>query len=312
MRNLFVVMLILCANAAWASPELDASIARTRLYCGGISDDLNHLKTMAGINTAVTAVGTVTGGVGFGVGMAKAGVDSEIEKLERELEQLKLAMADVPVEKIEIENQVQFDKELTEYINQYWATLQQKEQQLSAAEQKSKTLGNVRTGMLAASTATNIAGTIIAANNRVKGDLKSQIDECLASVRELSNARMQAHVDKSATDAELERADRVVRACDKWATVDINSINGKSTGAAVSSGIGAGLGLAGTITSAAANSDSVRQGDSNKEKSLNSAANVLAGGTTIASGAAVIFNATQINAIKRAAAAAEECEGALR
>ena len=41
-------------------------------------------------------------------------------------------------------------------------------------------------------------------------------------------------------------------------------------------------------------------------------ANVLAGGTTATSLSATIFNATQINAIKRAATVADECEGALK
>ena len=49
-----------------------------------------------------------------------------------------------------------------------------------------------------------------------------------------------------------------------------------------------------------------------KEKNLNTAANVLAGGTTAASLSGTIFNATQISAIKRAATVADECEGALK
>ena len=65
-----------------------------------------------------------------------------------------------------------------------------------------------------------------------------------------------------------------------------------------------------------ANSDSVREDNSEsgkkKEKNLNTASNILAGGTTVASGVATVFNATQIKAIKRAASVADECEGALR
>ena len=123
---------------------------------------------------------------------------------------------------------------------------------------------------------------------------------------------MQARIDGSATNADLARAENIIRACDAWTTVDVSSINNRSTGATVSAGIGAGLGLAGTITSASANSDGVRNGDDDKEKKLNTAANVLAGGTTAASLSATIFNATQISAIKRAATVADECEGALK
>ena len=66
------------------------------------------------------------------------------------------------------------------------------------------------------------------------------------------------------------------------------------------------------MTSASANSQSVRDGDVAREKNLNTAANVLAGGTTVASGVATVFNATQINAIKRATTVAEACERALK
>lgn len=66
---------------------LIAQIERTKAACAGISDELSDLKKMAGINTAVTAVGTVAGGVALGVGIAKAGVDAEAEEVEAELQQ---------------------------------------------------------------------------------------------------------------------------------------------------------------------------------------------------------------------------------
>ncbi|MBD5391317.1 hypothetical protein HDR66_00765 [bacterium] len=308
MNKLFFALIVLGISTAHAASELDIAIDNVRRNCGNISSELNHIKTMAGINTAVTAVGTVTGGVGLATGLAKTSVDSEIEQLEKEIEELKKSRGDVPIEHLEIEDEALFKRQVAEFIASY----QVKEQELSAAEKKSKTLGNVRTGMLATSTATNIAGTVIAANNRVDSDLHTKINACKLSVRELSNARMQARVAQTADDAQLSYAERIVTACGAWDMVDISSINKKSTGAAVSSGVGAAFGLAGTITSASANSQSVRDGDADKEKNLNNAANVLAGGATGASAVAVVFNATQINAIKRAANAADECEGALK
>jgi hypothetical protein len=84
----------------------------------------------------------------------------------------------------------------------------------------------------------------------------------------------------------------------------------------VSSIIGAGTGAAGTITSASANSENVRSNDTeagqNKEKNLNTAANVLSGVSGGASLVATIFNATQISALKKASAVADECEGVLK
>ena len=310
MRLTFGLLLSLVAGVAHANTDLAAAIENVRTTCGDISAELNDMKKMAGITTAVTGVGTVAGGVGLGAGIAKANVDKEIAELEQQLAKLDATrnLQTITISATNLQNE----------LNQYQASIQtlsksELQEQKSEAEQKSKNLGNIRTGTLAAATVTNIAGAVMSGTNRVKGDLKQQIDECLAAVKTLSNVRMQARISKTATDADLARAENIIRACDAWTTVDITPINNRSTGATVSSGIGAGLGLAGTITSASANSDSVRNGDdAQREKNLNTAANVLAGGTTVASATATIFNATQINVIKRAATIADECEGALR
>ncbi len=310
MKISLLFLLSLWLGAAHANTELSAAIENVRATCGNISAELNDLKKMAGITTTVTGVGTVAGGVALGTGLAKANVDKEIADLKQQLAEQDLTRDMEPVT-ISAPN-------LKELLNKYQASIQtpstsELQEKKSAAEEKSHKLGNIRTGALATATATNIAGAIMSGNNRVQGDLKQQIDECLLSVKTLSNVRMQARIDGSTNDAELARAENIIRACDAWSAVDITPINNRSTGATVSAGIGAGLGLAGTITSASANSKDIRGGDDEqREKNLNTAANVLAGGTTVASAAATIFNATQINAIKRAAMVADECAGALK
>ena len=165
---------------------------------------------------------------------------------------------------------------------------------------------------MATAAATNIAGTVIAGTNKVKGDLQSQINNCIAATKVLANVRMQARIDGSASDTELDKTQDIISKCSAWETVDLSKIDNRATGAMVSSAIGATTGIAGTITSASANSQSVRDGDEQKEKNLNTASNILAGTTTAASGVATVFNATQISAIKRAATVADECEGALK
>ena len=310
MRLTFGILMSLMMGVAHANTDLTAAIKNVRATCGNISAELTDMKKMAGIATAVTGVGTVAGGVALGTGLAKTNVDKEIAELEQQLAKLD---ADRNLQTITISA-----TNLQNELNQYQASIQtlsksELQEQKSEAEQKSKNLGNIRTGTLATSTVANITGAVMSGTNRVKGDLKQQIDECLASVKTLSNIRMQARIDGSATDTDLAHAENIIRACDAWTTVDISSINKHSTGATVSSGIGAGLGLAGTITSASANSKDIRDSDdAQREKNLNTVANVLAGGTTAASLSATIFNATQISAIKRAATVADECEGALR
>ncbi len=310
MRISVMVLLSLLAGVAHANPDLSAAIENVRTACGNISAELTDMKKMAGITSVVTGVGTVAGGVALGTGLAKTNVDKEIADLEQQLAKLDATrnLEPITISATNLQNE----------LNQYQTSIQtlsksELQKQKSEAEQKSKNLGNIRTGTLATATATNIAGAIMSGTNRVKGDLKSQIDECLASVKTLSNVRMQARISNTATESDLARAENIIRACDAWTTVDVSSIDNRSTGATVSSGIGAGLGLAGTITSALANSDDVRKGDdAQREKNLNTAANVLAGGTTAAGLSATIFNATQISAIKRAATVADECEGALK
>lgn len=300
MRLTFGILLSLMVGVAHANTDLTAAIENVRTTCGNISAELSDMKKMAGITTAVTGVGTVAGGVALGTGLAKANVDKEIADKDIVKEVLP---------SITIEDEYAFMKELENYANTLLVNMNNETEKKN---KKSQQLGNIRTGTLAAATATNIAGAVMSGTNRVKGDLKQQIDECLMSVKTLSNVRMQARIDGSANDTELARAENIIRACDAWSTVDITPINNRSKGATISSGIGAGLGLAGTITSASANSKDVRDGDSDKEKNLNTAANVLAGVTTATSLSATIFNARQINAIKRAATVADECEGALK
>ena len=308
MRLTFGILMSLMVGVTHANTDLAAAVENVRTTCGNISNELTDMKKMAGITTAVTGVGTVAGGVALGTGIAKANVDKEIEEWERILQELAIEQ-----EKAEIVFTVINIEDVEKSLAQNPVAKLDLDNRLDKLNEKSKNLGNVRTGTMAAATVTNIAGAIMSGTNRVKGDLKQQIDECLASVKTLSNVRMQARIDGSANDTELARAENIIHACDAWTTVDVSSINKRSTGATVSSGIGAGLGLAGTITSASANSDGVRDGDDKqREKNLNTAANVLAGGTTVASATATIFNATQISAIKRAATVADECEGALK
>jgi len=311
MRTCIIGVAVLSIGTAHANMDLVAAIENVRTACGGINQELTDMKTMAGITTAVTGVGTVTGGVATVAGATKSVVDKEIANWESVLQQIGIEQ-----EKAKIVFAMINEDELKDGLKQAKFIQLNLDDKLDSLNKASKTLGDVRTGTLAASTATSIAGAVMSGTNRVKGDLKQQIDECLASVKTLSNVRQQARIDGSANDAELARAENIIRACDAWSTVDLSPINKRSTGATVSSGIGAVTGLVGTITSASANSKAVRdaigEDAQNKEKNLNTASNVLAGTTTVAGVSATIFNATQISAIKRAATVADECAGALK
>lgn len=310
MRLGFIISLLLYAGVACADDGLLSAIERARTACGGISSEFADMKTRAGINTAVTGVGTVAGGVALGTGLAKANVDKELASMVEALIEKKkgIQISTLPV------NVTEFKQKISALARSGEQTegLQTDLQKINQLEQKSKNLGNWRTGTMAGAAVTNIAGAAIASTNKVQGDLKSQIDECVASVKQLSGVAMQARMDNSADSYTLQIADNIVSACSDYEMVDLSKIDNRSKGAMLSSTIGAITGIAGTITSASANSQKVRDGDATKEKNLNTASNVLAGTTTVASATATIFNAAQIKAIKYAANVADVCEEALK
>ena len=312
--GLFAVSaVLLCGSTAVGAEVLDlkTAIANARYACSGIGESMHDLKVRAGINTAVTGVGTVAGGVALGTGIAKTNVDREYDELVAKVEKLIIEKSNVPIEKIEIEDEKAFEAQLLAVVSEHYPEMSGDIKKISELEQKSKNLGNVRTGTLAVSTVTNVAGTAVAATNKVDEDLEQRINKCISATKDLSNAKLAAKVEGTATDAEINIADKIISACRDYEIVDLKPINKRAIGAAISSGIGAGTGMVGTITSAAANSDKTRQGDDQKEKNLNAMSNVMAGASTAAGATATILNATQISAIKKVATVADECEGAL-
>ena len=307
LQKLGIFLLAIIAPAFVRADEADlvAALQKTYSACVGIDANLADLKKMAGINTAITGVGT---GLGVGatvVGIVKAQKDELREQLDKQLRDIR-----------NMSNQefLQFLADVSKY-KQYQDMLDKEEK----ANQKSKQLGNWRTGLMVGNTATNVAGAIIAGNNKVDDNLQTQIDNCKSAVKNLQNAIMQAKVDGN----DITEASQIVSACKEYDYVDISPINKRAKGAFVSSIIGATTGIAGTITSAVANSKDVRKeeeskqgkktdADWNKEKNLNTTANVLAGASTVASATATVFNATQISAIKKLATVAEKCTEVLK
>ena len=304
------VCLMFNVGSAYAdSLSLDDALRATYTACVDIDDELTDLKKMAGINTAITAVATATGAGATVVGLVKSNKDAQIENLERKLEKLH------EIEKhrsFEVPNKAELLGALDAYYEENKDESKQIEDEIEHLTQQSKKLGNLRTGLLGTGTVANTAGTIMANNNKIKKDLKTQIKECRESLNRLDDAIGQARLDGTDTT----RAKEIATACSGWKTVDISVINHRANGAAISSVIGAGTGMFGTITSAVANTNKTRQDNTDsgkqKEKNLNTASNVLSGATTIASGTATVFNATQISTIKKVASVAEKCTGALK
>lgn len=311
MRKIIPFLLTIGMLPTWANAlSLDDALRATYTACVGIDDELSDLKKMAGINTAITAVGTAAGAGATITGVVKASTDQEIEELEKIIEEIdEMSKNMEPMTEKEI---MTFMEEFNRGYDTELASTDAIETELEQLNAKSKKLGNWRTGLMAGSTATNVAGAIIAGTNKVDEDLNTQIKNCLVAVGDLRGAMMQARM--NGTD--ISEAQSIVDACGEYEFADLGKINKRATGAAISAGVGATTGLVGTITSASANSDNVRGDNTDagkkKEKNLNVASNILAGTTTAASATATVFNATQIKAIKQVAEIAQKCTGVLK
>ena len=294
----------LYSNVAHAGDEneLVAALQNTYSACVGIDEQLSDLKKMAGVNTAITGVGTGLGAGALAVGIIKARTDDEIDKL---INSLKVK------EKKEVVSftVADFVKNL-ENLNE---DQENSKTQLSAAEQKSKKLGHWRTGLMATNTATNIVGAVIAGRNKTTGELDQSINRCRSAVEQLKRVRASFLFD----DIDLSEANEIIKFCN-WDAVDLSKINERGRSAMIASIVGATTGAAGTATSAVANTDAirVRKKDTwertNKEANLNIASNVLAGTSTAISAIATVFNATQIKAIKDVATVAAQCTEVLK
>lgn len=309
-RVFTICLCLLAPNIATAEvlPLYDA-LRATYSACIGIDDKLAELKKMAGINTAVTGVGTAVSTGATVVGIVKASKDKEVEV---KLEKLRQIEQQNPGIESSDEDWDSFSNDMQAQLESAKQEIERYQAEIEKLNKQSKSLGNWRTGLLAGGTATNVAGAIIAGTNKVDADLQTQIDFCRASVKTLKDSIMQARINGE----DVTEANAIVSACGEYDYVDVSKINNRAKGAMISGIVGATTGAAGTVTSAVANSDKTRNDNSDagkqKEKNLNTASNVLAGTTAVASATATVFNATQISAIKKVAAVAEKCTGVLK
>ena len=307
------ILSVLCASTGTLHADilpLNDALRATYTACIGIDENLADLKKMAGINTAITSVGTATGIGATVTGIVKSSKDAEIEELEKILEEIdKMHQETNPL------TDAEFATFMSEFNSVYNTTLNNKESiqsEIDKLEKQSKSLGNWRTGLMAGSTATNLAGAIIASKNTTDGEITEQIEACKVAVNNLRQSMAQARI----SGENISEAEQIANACGQYEFIDLSKINTKAKGAMISSAIGTATGLTGTIMSASANTDKVRSDNSDagkqKEKNLNLGSNILAGATTAASATATVFNATQIAAIKKVAEVATNCTGVLK
>ena len=302
LRFLFVLVGLLPMIASASEEQLVSALQGTYSACVGIDDSLADLKKMAGINTAITAVGTGLGAGAVVAGVKKADVDAEYNQIKQKL--VSIIKEESEPEMTVVLNEEELMKEIENFLENEPSNkddVEKSTEEMRDLADKSKKLGNWRTGLLAGNALTNVAGAVVAGKNKVDDDLQAQIEVCKAAVKNLKMVAMQAKLD----GMDVSEADRIVAVCGEFDYVDVSKINNRGKGAMLSSAVGATTGVAGTITSVLANNNKTG-------KNLDGAANTLAGASTVASGVATVFNATQISAIKKVATVATQCSEVLK
>jgi hypothetical protein len=285
------------------------AIVAARAACGGISESVRKLQGMVGINTAISGGGTVAAGGALYAGIKKDQSDKLAERIQEGLDKLG-------------KNELS-DEEFFHLIGRIadWKAEQDRQTGLERARdaeiKKSTNLGHWRTGLMAGSTALNIGGAIVSDKNKNDGiEIKDQVAECLSAVKALRAEAMQSLIDGGADAGDIVAAQKIADACGRFVMRDAENIPKRQDVAKWSSVAGVGTGALGVAASAAANVKAVRDNKSDDgkktEKSLNLAANVLAGASVVAGGVATGFNIAAIASVGKVLGIAEECEGALQ
>ena len=149
MRFIVLLFIIFPFMASANILPLDDALRATYTACVGIDDELADLKTMAGINTAITSVGTAAGVGATVTGFVKQSKDNqaeELEKLIKELEELeKNAIYPTDAE------QQAFLAEFEQSYDIAIKDIDGAQAELDKLTKQSKKLGNWRTGHIGCS-----------------------------------------------------------------------------------------------------------------------------------------------------------------
>ena len=290
-------------------------------FCDGISDRLSQVSGISKVNTAVTGVGTVAAGGALYAGIKKSKTDEKVAELAKKL----CDGGGCDPNKVEAMSDDEFFNKILPKL----VALIEAHQENEAAEKlalrtelnekvaESKRLGNWRTGLLAGTVGTNVASAIISGLNKDQSDLIQQVTACNAAVaklREAHQSALAAGVNPMENPVMMSFSSTLKR-CGTLNTADVEKIEKRMTVVMGTSIGGAVIGAVGTGTSIAANTDAIRNDNTDegksKEKTLNTIANVAAGANVATGLVETGFNISLISLTKDLMRSAQECENTL-
>ncbi len=284
-----------------------------RITCSGISDEIAKVANISKANTAVTAVGTVAAGGALVAGIKKNQHEEEIDRLIKKI----CDAGGCDSGSVEAMDLNTFFNEVVVPFGQI-AELMQLQEEVD----KAKTAGNWRTGLMAGTIGTNLASAIMSGINVNQSDLVQHITACNEMVNAVKDVSME--LQRSGINPNdalvVKKLNGIKTWCNQIDVKDIEKIEKRMKGVMGTSIAGTAIGIVGTGTSAAANSDnymsleskiSMSEEDKKKERALNVASNVMAG-ANIATGAVETgLNISLITLTKKLMEAAQRCEDVL-
>lgn len=283
----------------------------TRITCSGISDEISKVSNISKANTAVTAVGTVVAGGALVAGIKKSQEEEEIDRLVAQICAAGGCSAD---------GVAAMDNET------FLISVLQPMAQISELQEridKSKKLGNWRTGLMAGTIGTNLASAIMSGLNINQSDLVQHVSACnemIKSIPDIENELRRAGVNPN----EHPIAKQLSNArtwCNQLDVKDIEKIEKRMKGVMGTSVAGTAIGVVGVGTSAAANSDkymsmenklNMNDADKRQEHALNTTANVMAGANVATGAVETGLNISLITLTKKLMESAQRCEQVLK
>lgn len=316
LKKIFIAFVFIIPISSWA--DVDSAIASaeeimeaTRIACSGISDDISKVSKISKANTAVTAVGTVAAGGALVAGIKKSQEEEEIDKIIEEI----CAKGGCTPEGVSVMS----DKEFFENVLQPMAQIEELQQKIDM----SKNLGNWRTGLMAGTIGTNLASAIMSGLNINQSDLVQHISACNEMIKVIPD--IESELKKAGVSPNEHRVVKQLSSVRTWCNQidvqNIEKIEKRMKGVMGTSIAGTAIGVVGVGTSAAANSDkymnienkmTLSENDKNKERALNTTANIMAGANVATGAVETGLNISLITLTKKLMDQAQRCEDVLK
>ena len=317
MKKILLLFFVLCNLSAFADTvENTVAVAEqiyeaTRIACSGIADEIGKVANISKANTAVTAVGTVAAGGALVAGIEKSQEEEEIDKLAAQI----CESGGCTPEGVKAMSKSQFFENVMVPMAQI-AELQDK-------IDRSRQLGNWRTGLMAGTIGTNLASAVMSGLNINQSDLLQHVSACNELIKSSTSIEMELR--KLSVDpmvySVVKDLGSVRTWCNQIDTEDVDKIEKRMKGVMGASVAGTAIGVVGVGTSAAANSDkymsmenklNMSDADKKKEKALNTTANVMAGANVVTGAVETGLNISLISLTKRLMQSAQRCEDILK